>query len=197
MSPRTLPPAQPTETRRARPGQLLHRHLETPVGRLELVAAPTGLRAVLWPDEDGSRVQRALTWLSGPPGGADPARVDHAAETNAHLDEATRQLGEYFAGTRRAFELTLDPLGTPFQLRVWEALRAIPFGQTRTYAQQAGVLGEPGAARAVGAADGRNPLSIVVPCHRVLGASGNLTGYAGGVANKAWLLEHERAVLAG
>lgn len=197
MSPRhTLPTLDPTETRRARPGQLLHRYLDTPVGRLELVAAPTGLRAVLWPDEDGSRVQRALTWLSGTPGGADPGRVDRAAETTAHLEAAAQQLGEYFAGTRTSFDLTLDPVGTPFQLRVWQALRDIPFGQTRTYAEQARVVGEPGAARAVGAADGRNPLSIVVPCHRVLGSSGSLTGYAGGVASKAWLLGHEQAVLA-
>lgn len=187
---------EPTETRRSRPGQLLHDHLDTPVGRLELVAAPTGLRAVLWPDEDGSRVQRALTWLTGAPGGADPRRVDRASQTRAHLDAAAAQLQEYFAGRRTEFELTLDPVGTAFQLRVWEALRAIPYGQTRTYAEQARVLGDPNAARAVGAADGRNPLSIVVPCHRVVGASGALTGYAGGVANKSWLLEHERAVLA-
>jgi methylated-DNA-[protein]-cysteine S-methyltransferase len=120
-----------------------------------------------------------------------------AAQAEAHLDRAEAQLAEYFAGTRRTFDLDLDPAGTDFQLRAWNALRAIPFGQTISYGQQAVELGEPGAARAVGAANGRNPLSIVVPCHRVVAASGALTGFAGGLDTKAWLLDHERTVLAG
>jgi methylated-DNA-[protein]-cysteine S-methyltransferase len=106
-------------------------------------------------------------------------------------------LEEYFAGTRQDFDLELDPAGTDFQLRVWRVLRGIPYGQTRSYGQQAAELGEPGAARAVGAANGRNPLSIVVPCHRVVAASGALTGFAGGITTKAWLLDHERTILAG
>ena len=112
-----------------------------------------------------------------------------------HLRSATVQLREYFEGSRRDFDLALDPIGTPFQLQVWEALRTIPYGRTRTYAEQAQAIGRPAATRAVGAADGRNPLSVVVPCHRVLGASGRLTGFAGGMTAKAWLLEHEQSVL--
>ena len=118
------------------------------------------------------------------------------AQAEEHLDRAEAQLAEYFAGTRRTFDLALDPAGTDFQLRAWKALRSIPFGQTISYGEQAAELGEPGAARAVGAANGRNPLSIVVPCHRVVAASGALTGFAGGLDTKAWLLDHERAVLA-
>jgi methylated-DNA-[protein]-cysteine S-methyltransferase len=177
--------ADPNDT----PGGLLRDHLDTPLGRLVLVAGPRGLRAVLWPDEDGSRIHRALC-APGPP----PDR-DRADAGRAHLERAAVQIGEYFAGARIGFDLELDPVGTPFQLRVWQALRAIPYGRTRTYAEQAHAIGRPAAARAVGAADGRNPLSIVVPCHRVLGASGRLTGFAGGVGAKAWLLEHERSVL--
>ena len=123
------------------------------------------------------------------------ARTSSPAAT--HLDRAEVQLSQYFAGSRRDFDLDLDPAGTDFQLRVWQALRGIPYGQTVSYGQQAVSMGEPGAARAVGAANGRNPLSIVVPCHRVVSASGSLTGFAGGVQTKAWLLDHERRVLAG
>jgi methylated-DNA-[protein]-cysteine S-methyltransferase len=109
------------------------------------------------------------------------------------LSEAERQLAEYFAGRRTEFDLPLDPAGTPFQQKVWSALRSIPFGETRTYAEVATQIGHPGAARAVGAASGRNPLSIVAPCHRVVGTSGELTGFAGGLEVKARLLAFERA----
>lgn len=107
---------------------------------------------------------------------------------------AAAQLREFFAGERREFDLRLDPAGTPFQQRVWAALRQIPYGETRSYADIAVALGSPTATRAVGAANGRNPIGIVVPCHRVVGANGSLTGYAGGIENKRWLLEHERRV---
>ena len=107
------------------------------------------------------------------------------------LLEAQRQLREYFGGERRAFDLPLSPRGTDFQQRVWRALREIPFGETWSYADLARRAGRPGSARAAGAANGKNPLSIVVPCHRVIGADGSLTGYAGGLAAKRWLLEHE------
>ncbi len=202
------------------------RTIDSPVGALELVAGLRGLRAVLWPGEDGSRVLRAVG-TSAPTGdraaeggageggaaegraaegraagargagarGAEGARISSPAA--AHLDRAEVQLAQYFAGSRRDFDLDLDPAGTDFQLRVWQALRGIPYGQTVSYGQQAVSMGEPGAARAVGAANGRNPLSIVVPCHRVVSASGSLTGFAGGVQTKAWLLDHERRVLAG
>jgi methylated-DNA-[protein]-cysteine S-methyltransferase len=180
--------------------QLRHRTVTTPIGLLELVAGPDGLRAVLWPGEDGSRVSRAVGSGALPEdrGAADGAPGESAgsASAEAHLDRAQVQLAEYFEGTRRTFDLELDPAGTDFQLRAWNALRAIPFGQTISYGEQAAELGEPGAARAVGAANGRNPLSIVVPCHRVVAASGALTGFAGGLDTKAWLLDHERAVLA-
>ncbi len=112
--------------------------------------------------------------------------------SNVHLDAAERQLGEYFAGKRRSFDLVLAPRGTPFQMAAWEVLRTIPFGSTMTYGEQAAAMGNPRAVRAVGGANGRNPLAIVVPCHRVIGANGQLTGYASGVERKRWLLDFEQ-----
>ena len=102
------------------------------------------------------------------------------------------QLGEYFAGERTRFDLALAPAGTRFQRAVWAALRTIPYGETRTYTEQAVAVGRPSAVRAVGAANGRNPIAIVVPCHRVVGADGSLTGFGGGIDRKRWLLAHER-----
>ena len=110
------------------------------------------------------------------------------------MEEARDQLRAWFAGRRTTFDLPLRPRGTPFQLSVWRALGEIPYGETSSYRELAVAVGQPSAARAVGAANARNPLSIVVPCHRVIGARGELTGYAGGVERKRWLLEHERAV---
>ncbi len=115
-----------------------------------------------------------------------------AHEPTALTDEAARQLREYFAGTRRNFDFAWELRGTPFQKAVWQALRQIPYGQTRTYRQIAEAVGNPKATRAVGMANHRNPLMIVVPCHRVVGADGSLTGYAGGLAMKQALLELER-----
>lgn len=148
---------------------------ESPIGELLLVASDTGLQAVWWPDDT-----RAV-----------PAR--HRDDDHPVLVQAVRQLQEYFDGRRREFDLPLDPVGTPFQRTVWEVLRGIPYGQTITYAEQAQRLGDARKARAVGAANGRNPISIVVPCHRVVGSSGALTGFAGGLDTKAWLLEFERS----
>ena len=112
------------------------------------------------------------------------------------LLETERQLSEYFAGQRTQFDLPLEPRGTKFQIKVWQALREIPFGQTRSYLDLAKAIGSPGASRAVGAANGKNPLSIVVPCHRVIGADRSLTGFAGGLQAKAALLALEaRAVV--
>lgn len=149
---------------------------ETPVGRLTLVATADGLAAVLWENDRPGRVPLALD-----------------AEEPAHpvLLAAERQLMEYFAGDRRTFELPYDIAGTPFQRAVWRALIAIPFGETRSYGDIAAALGRPGAARAVGAANARNPLSIVAPCHRVVGSTGKLTGFAGGLEAKAALLALE------
>lgn len=107
------------------------------------------------------------------------------------------QLDEYFAGERTEFDLALHPSGTPFQLKVWDALRTIPYGEVRSYGEIAEQIGKPGAARAVGLANGRNPISIIVPCHRVIGASGALTGYGGGLERKQALLDLERRVAAG
>ena len=114
-----------------------------------------------------------------------PAAPSEASEA------AARQLGEYFAGERTDFDLTLAASGTPFQHKVWAALSEIPFGVTWSYGELAAHIGQPTASRAVGLANGRNPIAIVVPCHRVIGASGTLTGYAGGIERKRWLLDHE------
>ncbi|WP_428969194.1 methylated-DNA--[protein]-cysteine S-methyltransferase [Sphingomonas sp. Xoc002] len=151
--------------------------MASPVGELTLVASEQGLRAVLWAEE---RVGRVML----------PERRDDPA--HAVLTQAIRQLSQYFAGERREFDLPLDPVGTAFQKTVWTGLGAIPYGETRSYAALATAIGRPGASRAVGAANGRNPLSIVTPCHRVIGANGTLTGFAGGLAVKQWLLAHER-----
>ncbi len=154
--------------------------MTTPVGELTLYASDSGLRAVLFGDDlDGGRTTSGITepWVDG---------SDHPL-----LCLAIAQLEEYFAGERYEFDLPLDPSGTPFQREVWDVLRTIPFGQTISYGEQARRLGDPNRARAVGAANGRNPLSIVVPCHRVVGANGSLTGFGGGLAAKAWLLDHE------
>jgi len=152
--------------------------MDSPVGLLTLVASDIGLVAVLWPDDDPARVRLAAT-VDG---------ADHPI-----LRAARDQLAAYFAGVRTAFDLPLDPRGTPFQQQVWAALRAIPFGETRSYAAIAREIGRPNACRAVGAANGRNPLSIVAPCHRVIGSDGRLTGFAGGLAAKQALLAAERA----
>lgn len=112
-------------------------------------------------------------------------------EDPAPFEEAIAQLDAYFAGTLKTFDLPVAPQGTPFQQRVWEALQAIPYGATRSYGDLAAAIGQPSAVRAVGAANGRNPISIVIPCHRVIGADGSLTGYGGGLPRKRRLLELE------
>ena len=120
---------------------------------------------------------------------------DDSLHDDARFAEERRQLGEYFAGTRTAFDFPLKLEGNAFERRVWEALQAIPYGTTTTYGELAARLGAPEAARAVGAANGRNPIAIVVPCHRVIGARGKLTGYGGGLERKRALLAHEGALL--
>ncbi|MBB5986438.1 methylated-DNA--[protein]-cysteine S-methyltransferase [Sphingobium lignivorans] len=152
------------------------RTMNSPLGVLTLLASERGLSAVLWENDDPARVKR------GP-------RVE--AGDHPMLDEAARQLGGYFDGTRQRFDLPLDFEGTDFQKQVWTALLAIPFGETRSYADIARAIGRPSAVRAVGAANGRNPISIVAPCHRVVGADGALTGFAGGLAAKRFLLALE------
>ena len=127
----------------------------------------------------------------------DPAWREERDALPAPLREAKRQLGEYFAGERREFDLPLAAAGTPFQHRVWDALREIPYAETLSYRELAKRVGNPAASRAVGAANGRNPLAIVVPCHRVIGADGSLTGYGGGLPVKAALLALEQRVAGG
>lgn len=160
------------------------RHHRTPVGMLTLLASPTGLRAVLWERDDPSRA--GLDQVPMAPAG------DDLAVCEDHLHRAAEQLDEYFDGHRRSFDVPLDLVGSEFQVAAWRALADIPFGETRTYAQQAAAIGRPKAMRAVGAANGRNPLSIVLPCHRVVGADGSLTGFAAGLDVKRQLLDHER-----
>jgi methylated-DNA-[protein]-cysteine S-methyltransferase len=129
----------------------------------------------------------------GPDVTADWMRDDEAAP----FAEAKRQLSEYLDGVRAEFDLPLAPQGTEFQRRVWEELRRIPYGETISYGELARRIGQPGSARAVGLANGRNPISIVVPCHRVIGASGKLVGYGGGLPRKQALLAHEAAIRQG
>lgn len=150
----------------------------SPVGVLTIVASSRGLRALLWEGERVGRVRIA----------------DAIPQDNDVVAETRRQLAEYFGGERTQFEIPLDPVGTPFQNRAWNALREIPFGETVSYGTQARRLGDVGLARAVGAANGRNPISIIVPCHRVIGSSGALTGFAAGLDAKKFLLDHERAI---
>lgn len=132
-----------------------------------------------------------LTGLYMPPHKWAPTRADDWVRDDARFAPATAQLAAYFGGDLTDFNVPLDPSGTPFQMRVWEALRAIPYGQTVSYGQVAARIGQPTASRAVGLANGRNPISIIVPCHRVIGASGSLTGYGGGLDRKQLLLALE------
>lgn len=132
-----------------------------------------------------------LTGLYMPPHKWAPSLGDHWVRDDPWFAPATAQLAAYFAGDLTSFDLPLAPSGTPFQMRVWEALRAIPYGQTASYGQVAARIGQPTASRAVGLANGRNPISIIVPCHRVIGASGSLTGYGGGLDRKQVLLALE------
>jgi methylated-DNA-[protein]-cysteine S-methyltransferase len=150
--------------------------MDSEVGKLKLVASDKGLAAILWEDDKPNRV-----------------RLGTISENKKHpvLQETEKQLTEYFAGKRNRFSVKLDPKGTVFQNKVWKALLTIPFGETRSYGQIASQIGNAKAVRAVGAANGKNPISIIVPCHRVIGASGHLTGFAGGLGTKEHLLTLE------
>lgn len=154
---------------------LYRRTMPSPVGELTLVGGDAGLVAVLWENDRPDRVSLGPL-IDG----------EHPV-----LAATQTQLREYFADGRRVFDVPLDFRGTEFQRKVWAALLEIPFGETRSYGEIARGFGTPGASRAVGAANGRNPISIIAPCHRVIGKSGNLTGFAGGIEAKAWLLAME------
>jgi len=151
----------------------------SPIGDLVITASDSGLTGVWFPGK-------------GPVAAARPD--DERGPASELLARASEQLAEYFAGTRTTFDLPLDAGGTAFERRVWDALRTIPYGRTLSYSELARRLGDPRATRAVGAANGKNPIPIIVPCHRVIGANGALTGFGGGLDRKRWLLEHEGAL---
>ncbi len=149
--------------------------IDSPLGRLKLTAGPKALLKV-------SFTNKSITDKSN-------------AVKNDILDQTVRQLEEYFAGERTTFDLPLSPAGTQFQQKVWRILRDIPFGQTTTYGNISEKLGDSNAVRAVGTANGQNPIPIIIPCHRVLGSGQKMTGYSGGIDRKRWLLKHEGALL--
>ncbi len=144
--------------------------MNTPIGILELKGNVDGLVSVLFKDEEN-------VFISG--------------EIPNELQDSANQLQEYFEGKRKEFSIKLSPEGTNFQKKVWKQLEGIPFGKTATYQQMANQLGDPKVIRAAASANGKNPISIIIPCHRVIGTDGSLTGYAGGLHRKKWLLEHE------
>jgi methylated-DNA-[protein]-cysteine S-methyltransferase len=154
----------------------IYTSMESPVGLLQLITTDKGLTAVLWENDDPHRVRRA-----------------DASENKTHpvLVAARSQLARYFDGQIMGFSVPLALEGTEFQMRVWQALLTIPYGETRSYGEIARQIGQPTASRAVGAANGKNPVSIIVPCHRVIGGTGKLVGFAGGLSIKARLLELE------
>lgn len=155
-------------------------HADSPIGDLLLVGGPDGLAGVYF---DGHELS--------------PSPTTDWTHDEARFDTARAQFEEYFRGARTEFDVALDPSGTPFQQSVWNALRDVPYGATTSYGDIAQRIGRPTASRAVGAANGRNPLCIIVPCHRVIGSAGALTGYAYGLDRKRWLLGHEAGVLRG
>jgi methylated-DNA-[protein]-cysteine S-methyltransferase len=144
------------------------RVVESPIGPLRLVANDDALVAIEF-----------------------DATPEPTSPPHPILDWAERELAEYFGGTRRTFTVKLAPVGTTFQQRVWDALLRVPYGKLESYGAVARAIGSPAAVRAVGAANGRNPIPIIVPCHRIVGSNGDLTGYGGGMAKKQWLLGHE------
>lgn len=154
--------------------EIHYTRIPSPIGELSLVASEKGLRGV-YMEEHKKAPLTPETWKENP----------------SRFTAAIKQLGEYFSGKRQTFDLPLDLQGTFFQLQAWHALLEIPFGQTRSYSEQAALINNPKAVRAIGLANGKNPISIIVPCHRVIGKNGTLTGYGGGLERKRFLLELE------
>jgi methylated-DNA-[protein]-cysteine S-methyltransferase len=154
----------------------------TPIGDLLVAGTESAVTEVCFADAD----ERRQPWSRG----------SSADQASAPVLEAAEQLAAYFDGSLVRFDLPLTFSGPQFHARVWEAVRHVPYGETRTYGEIAATLGRPAAARAVGAANGRNPLPIIVPCHRLIGADGGLTSYGGGLARKRWLLDHESRTVA-
>nr|WP_305081048.1 MULTISPECIES: methylated-DNA--[protein]-cysteine S-methyltransferase [unclassified Nocardiopsis] len=179
MLPLDIVAAKPSRSRTVEfrsplPGPTRYTTMASPVGELTLYGDGEALGGVLTADKEGGTRTPPRDWVPDP-----DSRL---------FAEAVAQLNAYFAGELREFDLPLSPVGTEWQLRVWAALTTIPFGETASYGQLAEELGRPTASRAVGMANGRNPISIIVPCHRVIGADGSLTGYAGGLERKSFLL---------
>ena len=158
-------------------GDLAFATMQSPVGLLTLIATETALSELLFDKKEADIARR---------------EIGRASPRHPILVDSIRQLKEYFAGRRTAFDISLEMSGTAFQRQAWSALLAIPFGETRTYSQHASSIGRPRAIRAVGAANGQNPIAIIVPCHRLVGSDGSLTGFGGGLPAKAWLLALER-----
>jgi methylated-DNA-[protein]-cysteine S-methyltransferase len=157
------------------------RTYKAPFGVLTVVGSDLGIRYVLFNNDAHSKSLEQL----------------QISDTEIHgtVNDAISQLEEYFAGSRQNFDLPLDLRGTEFQIEAWRALADIPYGHTASYGQQAASIGRPKAVRAIGGANGRNPVAIVLPCHRIVGADGSLTGFGGGIAVKKWLLDHEQSIL--
>ncbi|MDP4929234.1 MAG: methylated-DNA--[protein]-cysteine S-methyltransferase [Ilumatobacteraceae bacterium] len=157
------------------------RTCEAPFGVLTVVGSDLGIRYVMFNNDAHPKPLERL----------------HVSDSEIHesVNDAMNQLEEYFDGSRRDFELPLDLQGTEFQVAAWNALADIPYGHTASYGQQAASIGRPKAVRAIGGANGRNPVAIVLPCHRIVGADGSLTGFGGGIAVKKWLLDHEQSML--
>ena len=157
------------------------RTCEAPFGVVTVIGSDLGIRFVMFSNDAHPK----------------PLEKLHISDTEMHdsVNDAITQLDEYFAGSRRDFELPLDLQGTEFQIAAWNALAEIPYGRTASYGQQAASIGRPKAVRAIGGANGRNPVAIVLPCHRIVGADGSLTGFGGGIEVKKWLLDHEQSIL--
>ena len=157
------------------------RTYEAPFGVVTVVGSELGIRFVMFANDAHPK----------------PLEQLQISDTDIHdsVNVAITQLEEYFAGSRRSFDLPLDLRGTEFQVEAWNALAEIPYGRTASYGQQAASIGRPKAVRAIGGANGRNPVAIVLPCHRIVGADGSLTGFGGGIEVKKWLLDHEQAML--
>jgi methylated-DNA-[protein]-cysteine S-methyltransferase len=156
--------------------------VKAPFGTLTVVASDKGVRFCMFDNDAHPKSFEGLTI--------------HDDANHPMVKEAVKQLREYLAGTRKKFDLKLDLQGTEFQVAAWRSLAKVPYGKTASYAQQAASIGRPKAVRAIGGANGRNPVAVILPCHRIIGADGSLTGFGGGLPVKVWLLEHEQKMSA-
>ncbi len=162
------------------PENSVYDEMDSPVGKLTIIASPKGLHGILWDlDRDGIHCEHMINSLS-------------KAKNEQIIVQTKQQLNEYFTGQRQQFDLPLAPNGTPFQVQAWQQLLKIPYSETRSYGEQAQKMGDKNKARAVGMANGQNPISIIIPCHRVIGHDGKLVGFGGGIERKKYLLQLEQ-----